>query len=227
MSTNEQIAAPAPEAVLHLRAALKAGAPWPQALLAAMALWTLPVESHQGRNYKYLIQGEAFDWLVLAERLCAETDGAIPPYDKERLLFQGQLPESVGDEEFRDLLGAHKYRGYLNFHYGVVLEEALQLAAEEESRKRHTARGYVDNEDLVEEAFRHLYQKPRNELLEEYRKGAHLDRRRRMSLSDLKEFTYWLHKRRINIWDPARVASDTRKAIKRLDKLTTEIAEVN
>ena len=37
--------------------------------------------------------------------------------------------------------------------------------------------------------------------------------------SDLKEFTYWLHKLRIKLWDPARVASDTRKAIRRLDQL--------
>ena len=40
-----------------------------------------------------------------------------------------------------------------------------------------------------------------------------------MNLTDLKEFTYWLHKRRIDLWDPARVASDTRKAITRLEKL--------
>ena len=54
-------ALPFPEAVRHLRTALASGAPWPQALLEAMSLWTLPEESHDGRRYKYLIQGEAFD----------------------------------------------------------------------------------------------------------------------------------------------------------------------
>ena len=40
-----------------------------------------------------------------------------------------------------------------------------------------------------------------------------------MSLTDLKEFTYWLFKRRIGKWDPARVASDTRKGMSALAKL--------
>ena len=212
----------APDAVLHFRAAVAAGLPWHRALLEAMALWTLPEESYDGRRYKYLLQGEAFDWLLLAERLCDAIDdaeGAVPAEAKERLLFTGRLPEPMEEDEFRDLIGVTKHRAYLNFHYGVVLEEALQLAAEEEARKRHMARCFTDTEDLVEEAFRQLYQKSRSELLEEFRTGARMDRRRGMNLTDLKEFTYWLHKRRIDLWDPARVASDTRKAITRLEKL--------
>ena len=212
----------APDAVLHFRAAVAAGLPWHRALLEAMALWTLPEESHDGRRYKYLLHGEAFDWLLLAERLCDAIDdaeGAVPAAAKERLLFTGRLPEPMEEDEFRDLIGVTKHRAYLNFHYGVVLEEALQLAAEEEARKRHMARCFADTEDLVEEAFRQLYQKSRSELLEEFRTGARMDRRRGMNLTDLKEFTYWLHKRRIDLWDPARVASDTRKAITRLEKL--------
>ena len=39
-------------------------------------------EEYQGRTYQYLIQGEAFDWLVLAERLCCELDGVIPAEEK-------------------------------------------------------------------------------------------------------------------------------------------------
>ena len=212
----------APDAVLHFRAAVAAGTPWHRALLEGMALWTLPEESHDGRRYKYLLHGEAFDWLLLAERLCDAIDdaeGAVPAAAKERLLFTGRLPEPMEEDEFRDLIGVTKHRAYLNFHYGVVLEEALQLAAEEEARKRHMARCFADTEDLVEEAFRQLYQKSRSELLEEFRTGARMDRRRGMNLTDLKEFTYWLHKRRIDLWDPARVASDTRKAITRLEKL--------
>ena len=39
------------------------------------------------------------------------------------------------------------------------------------------------------------------------------------TLTELKEFTYWLFKRRIKIWDPARVASDTRKGLEKLQSL--------
>lgn len=86
---------PEPEALLHLRAAVRKGVPWYQALLQAVGLWTIPEEVYQDRDYQYLIQGEAFDWLVLAERLCAELDGYIPPEDRELLLFQGKLPAEV------------------------------------------------------------------------------------------------------------------------------------
>ena len=208
-----------PEAILHLRTALAAGAPWRHALLEAMGLWTMPEETYDGRKYRYLIQGEAFDWLLLAERLCADVDGAIPADEKEQLLFDGQIPDTIDEDEFRDYLGPSKYRAYMNFRYGVVLEEALQLASEEEVRKRHLARSYQDTEELTEEAFSRLYGKPRTELLKTFQKETKKDRRRSLTLSDLKEFTYWLHKLRIKLWDPARVASDTRKAIRRLELL--------
>ncbi|MCH8987526.1 MAG: hypothetical protein IIA92_01800 [Chloroflexi bacterium] len=208
-----------PEALVHLRTALAAGAPWHGALLEAMGRWTMPEETFDGRRYRYLLLGEAFDWLLLAERLCADVDGAIPAEEKEQMLFNGQIPDTVDEDQFRDYLGPSKYRAYMNFHYGVVLEEALQLASEEEVRKRHLARSYPDTEELTEEAFNRLYGKPRSELLKTFQKETKKDRRRNLTLSDLKEFTYWLHKLRIKMWDPARVASDTRKAIRRLELL--------
>lgn len=209
-----------PEIVIHLfRGQLAAGVPWYRALLEAMGRWIPAEEWRRDRRYKYMVGGEAFDWLLLAERLCDEADGYIPQRDLERLLFNGLLPEPLAEDDLRDLLGVSKYRAYLNFHYGVVLEEALQLAAEEYVRKRHLARGFSDSEELVEEAFRHLYTKTRADLLDEYRAEAKLGNRQGLNLSDLKEFTYWLHKRRVNYWDPARVAYDTRRAILRLEAL--------
>jgi hypothetical protein len=219
---------PAPPSVLHLRQAVERGAPWHQALLEAVGLWTMPREVYQGRNYHYLIRGEAFDWLLLAERLCNELKGVIPPEDEEALLFNGQLPDGVSDETFRELIGSTKHRAHRNYWYGVVLEEALQLAVEEEVRKQHLARCYPDNEDLVEMAFAVLYGKTRNQAWELFRQesettaftveSAQWDGLG-CSLTNLKEFTYWLFKYRVHYWDPARVASDTRKAMLRLDVL--------
>lgn len=223
-----------PESVLHLRSALDSGVTWYQALLEAVGLWTLPQEIHQGRTYQYLIRGEAFDWLLLAERLCDEIDGAIPVEDKEALLITGQLPEAVTPEVFRELIGATKHGAYLNYWYGVVLEEALQLAVEEEVRKRHRARCYPDSEELVEQAFAHLYGKNRCDLLAEFLKssrgapplnseplisGTADPEESSLSLTELKEFTYWLFKHRVNAWDPARVASDTRKGLRQMTLL--------
>lgn len=218
-SGETAIAHAIPEALLHFRTMLSAGAPWHRALLEALGRWTLPEETFNGRQYRYLLLGEAFDWLLLAERLCADVNSAIPAEETEKLLFSGKIPDSVNEEQFKDYLGPSKYRAYMNFRYGVTLEEALQLVAEEEVRKRHMSRSYSHTEDVTEESYGRLYGKPRSELLITFQKETKKDRRRNLSLSDLKEFTYWLHKRRIHLWDPARVASDTRKAIRRLEML--------
>ena len=213
------LAATAPDAVLHLRAAMRSGAAWPQVLLEAMALWTSPEETWQDRTYRYLIAGEALDWLTLAERLCPEIEDFIPPADLERLLFEGLLPDDVTPEEFKDWIGGNKHRAYLNYWYGVIVEEALQQAAEDDVRKREKARCYPDHEEMVEEAFAHLYGKTRAELLKDFRKEAGISEHAPLSLADCKEFTYWLSKLRFNLWDPARVASDTRKGIRYLSRL--------
>jgi hypothetical protein len=211
-----------PEAIIHLRTAMQSGVPWPRALLEAVGLWTAPLEVHRGRTYRYLIQGEALDWLTLAERLCAEIQeiaNAAPTAELERLLFEGTLPEDVTPEDFRDWMGGNKHRAYLNYWYGVVVEEALQQAVEDDVRKREKARCYPDHEEMVEEAFAHLYGKPRAELLKEFRKEPQIANHEPLSLADCKEFNYWLSKLRFNLWDPARVASDTRKGMRYLNGL--------
>ena len=193
--------------------------PWYRILLKAIGKWTLPYETYQGREFKYLIHGEALDWLALAERICIELTDVVEASEKEDLLFKGRLPSSVSPMQFRELIGANKYKAYLNYWYGVIVEEALQLAVEEEIRKSYSSKGYLDNYSFVEEGFVILYGKNYSDLIQEYRREFKLTRRKKMSLTDLKEFTYWLFKVRVNKWDPARVASDTRKGINTLRRL--------
>ena len=208
-----------PEAVRHLKESVQAGKEWHLALLEAVGMWTLPDEEFQGRHYRYLVQGEAFDWLLLAERFCCELDGMVPLEEKEQLLFQGRLPDSVSDGDFRELIGFNKHRAFLNYWYGVVVEEALQLAVEEEVRKQHRAKGFSDSEELVEEAFVRIYQETRTNLLKEFLHEKAEAGRDFLSLTEMKEFNYQLFKRRLKLWDPARVASDTRKGLEKLDGL--------
>ena len=96
-----------PEAILHFRKAVRDGAPWYEAILEAMALWTLPREIYGDRTYDYLILGEAFDWLVLAERLFDDLGSSVPwivigSEDRERLLFEGRLPVEIDPERSRN-----------------------------------------------------------------------------------------------------------------------------
>jgi len=214
-----ELALSEPEAVIHLKDAIRSGKEWHLALLEAVGIWTLTEEHYGDRHYQYVIHGEAFDWVLLAERLCCELDGLVPVEEKERLLFHGVLPGDMDQKQFRDLIGANKHGAYLNYWYGVVVEEALQLAVEEEVRKQHRARSMPDSEELVEEAFVRLYQDTRTNLAQEYLRAIGAAGRKSMTLTQLTEFTYRLFKRRVNLWDPARVASDTRKGLNRLRRL--------
>ena len=72
---------------------------------------------------------------------------------------------------------------------------------------------------MIEEAFSHLYEASKADLIEQFRTEVHLSSRIPLSLSDTKQFTYWLHKRRIKFRDPTRAASDTNRGMKRLELL--------
>ena len=96
------------EAIRHLKQAIAAGKPWHLALLEAIGLWTCTEESHNGHSYCYLLDGEAFDWLLLAERLCQEIADVVPEEEMLDLLFYGRLPGELSDDEFGALIGNGK-----------------------------------------------------------------------------------------------------------------------
>ena len=216
---NGETSAACHDVVDRFRSSLAKGETWPTALLTAVGMWGLPHEEIDGRRYQYLLLGEAFDWLVLAERLLNEVDGLVPQEEKEALLFSNRLPQVLSEADFRNLLGGDKYRGHLNFFYGVVVEESLLLAVEEEVRKQRRSRGFADSEQAVEQAYRRIYRESRDALL-----GAFLQEMGRpespaLTLTELKEFTYWLFKRRLSSSDSSRVASDTKKGLERLMRM--------
>lgn len=196
---------------------------WHIALLRAVGQWgLLPGEYAGGRYWRYVVGGEALDWLTLAQRLCLEIPDRAPQWEREALLFRGQLPENVAPERFRQLIGPYRYTAHLNFWYGVVVEEALQLVTEDAIRKSRLARCYGDSEEVVEDAYRHLYGATRAELAPQFLAecgGEWGQDTESFSLAAWQEFIYWLFRRRIRQWHPARVASDTRRGLERLREL--------
>jgi hypothetical protein len=142
---------------------------WFFALMQAVREWPLPQETIGERTYRYLVGGEAFDWLLLAERLCDEIEDMIPEDEREALLFYGRLPDEVDENDVERLLGA-KHRAHLNFVYGVRVEEALQLAVGNEVHKeRFASRVWEKNGLSDDEAFQRLYGATRIELFAEFR----------------------------------------------------------
>ncbi len=202
-----------------LKRALHDGKGWPTALLEAIGRWPLAQEEVDGMHYRYLLLGEAFDWLMLAGRLLAEVDGLISTEEKEDLLFQGRLPQAVPESEFSSHIGPEKYRAHLNYFYGVVVEESLILAVEEEIRKERRSQGLPDSEDIVEVAHQRIYGGTREALMRAFRPELGRPDSSSIFLTELKEFTYWLFNRRVNSADSARVASDTRKGLECLVRM--------
>lgn len=190
---------------------------WFFAVMAAIRQWPLPHETVRGRTFCYLLAGEAFDWMLLAERLCEELEGIAPEDEVEALLFHGCPPVELDDEDWKTLLGA-KYRPHLNFVYGVHVESALQLAVRDEVHKEYLSRVW-SNGHAEDEAFLRLYGESRTAMLEQFWNEQECDATDELSLSDLNEFTYWLFRHRVKNADPALVASDTRKGLARLAHL--------
>ena len=126
------------EAIQHLKRSILSGKQWYIALLEAIGLWGSTEEVYNGQTYRYLIAGEAFDWLLLAERLCSEVNGLLPEEESSDLLFFATPPIELPKKDFMKLIGESKYQAHLNYHYGVVIEAALILAVEEEVYKEQS-----------------------------------------------------------------------------------------
>ena len=207
------------DALRAFRAALEEGVDWPTALLQAIAEWSTPEETVDDRVYSYFIEGEAFDWLLLAERLFEAADVLIPDEEKEALLFHGRFPEYFENSRFKELIGVDKYRGYLNYFYGVTVEEALQIASEKEVHKRHLSNGNQYQNDFWDEALSRIYRESPCVLLLQFRDDKGYLDNEELTMEQSTEFNYWLFKYRMRTSDKAKVASDTRKGLKQLHEM--------
>ncbi len=214
------------EAISQLRADVRDGVHWAEAVFRAMGQWANAEEEANGRHFRYVIGGEAFDRTLLAERLLQEVAGEVPEGEIENFTVRGDLPEGIDEDRIQSLLGVEKYRGYLNFHYGVTVEETLQLAVEQEVIKRYASNGIRRIEDPAEEAFARIYGAGQAELAVRFRQedageggtAATLDEVP-MTMSECKEFTYWLFKLRLRRSDKPKIASDTKKGLDQLQRM--------
>jgi hypothetical protein len=202
----------------HFREAIASGKHWYLALLESIGMWTDEVEIYQGQYYHYLIEGEAFDLIMLAERICKTVNGSVPDSEKFDFLFKNQPPLKLCPEEIINLIGPYKYRQYLNYFYGVTVEEALVQAVREEVRKEWIANCWRKTHGEEEETYNRVYGDIQSVLLKQFRKEKHYHLNSRSNLTELREFTYWCFKYRIKNCEKAKVASDTHKALEWLRK---------
>lgn len=205
--------------IKHFQADLASGKNWYIAVLEAIGLWTYETEDIQGHHYQYLIEGEAFDWLLLVERLCDTVEGLIPEEEKLDLILRGKPPLEITSEEFKKLIGDNKYHQYLNYYYGITVEEALVQAVREEVRKEKRSNGHSYRREKEEdEIYLKVYDETEALLLKSFRREKHYQLLGGSNITELKEFTYWRFKYRLKTCEKARVASDTNKALEWLRK---------
>ena len=217
---------PAPdETLLRFRQAIRDGDDWFIALLDAIGRWRVPSEEIGDRVYDYLPGGEAFDWLLLAERIIDEAPDLIPRSVSDQLLFEGRWPSDIADEEFALRLGPVKHSAHLNFLYGILVEEALQLSVEEEIHKENRNRPWGQDPRVDQTMLERVYDKSREELYSQYYTESGIFLRERLSHTQWKAFTYWLFKFRLRRQDKARVASDTRKGLAQLTRMELAASE--
>jgi len=202
-------------AISHLKTGIASGKHWYIALLESIGLWTDETEEYNGQQYSYLISGEAFDWILLAERLCDEVKDIIPEEEKNNLLFRNIPPIEISTEEFKNLIGPIKYHQYLNYFYGVTVEEAMAQAVREEVRKERRSNGQMYRKEKEEdEVSMRIYDTTFNDLWKQFRKLKHSHPSASSNLTEMKEFYYYCFKFRLDICEKAKVASDTQKALK-------------
>src|SRR5512145_2898409 len=102
---DDTVAGEGEPVIRHLEEAIRSGRHWYSAILESIGLWTEAEEELGGRCYRYLIAGEAFDWLVLVERLCDAIHGLVPEDEKSALLFRCEPPLDLSAREFEALIG--------------------------------------------------------------------------------------------------------------------------
>ena len=136
----------------------------------------------------------------------------------DALIHRGRPPIVPTQEEFRELIGPGKYHQYLNYFYGITVEEAMQMAVLEEVRKENQTRR-LNHDSEIAEVYRRNYGQDRDTLLQEFRRERDYPQRHTIYLDELKEFYYWLFKYRLRTCEKARVASDTKKGLDWLENL--------
>jgi len=200
--------------------AVLGGEHWYIALLSSLKYWHIETEISARKNHVYLICGEAFDHLLVCQRLLKKAikEEVVPKNEVKKFLFNAQAPIILESTQLVYVLGEKRLKECLNFFYGVTTEEALQLAVKDEVRKETQTLGPHNEVWINNEAFRRIYGKNLDYLLDEYRllkkkSGEHF------TTEDLKEFTYFLFKFRIKNSDKAKTASDTKKGLDKLQQM--------
>jgi len=209
-----------PDSYTAFKKVLHSGEHWYIALLSCLRYWNVEDEKTPRKNHVYLIDGEAFDHMLVSARILknALKEEIVPKNEVKKFLFSGIAPIELNGSRLTEILGEQRLKESLNFFYGVTAEEALQLAVKDEVRKEVQVLGPHNEAWVNNEAFRRIYRKSFDDMLNIFTSVKNLNRTH-FSTEDLKEYTYFLFKYRVTNSDKAKTASDTKKALSKLKQM--------
>jgi len=201
------------EVIGLFKADITSGKNWYLALLGAVKNWPVSEETVGDQTYLYIISGEALDMLQIAERLLKAAGNLVPEDEKMAFLFHNKPPLVLTSEKTKELLGDKRFGQHLNFFYGVTAEEALLQAIEEEVRKEEGGLNLHNEVQIIDETYRRIYDVQQRVLLHQFRKEKGYTSSGSTTLEQMKEFSYWRFKHRLQHCEKPRIASDTKKAL--------------
>ena len=149
-----------------------------------------------------------------------ELDGLVPEDERMNLMF-GYPPIDLSDEEFKSIIGNEKYQAHLNFFYGILVERVLHLVVQLELDKEKGGGACKPDDD--DELFTRIYGASEADMIERFRQENGSPPGDVFTLTEFKQFTYWLFKFRVANSDSSRLASDTKKALKYLDGMLVKV----
>ena len=211
--------------IRQMRQRVLDGTHWYRSFLEMLREWDIEEESIGKTHYRYIISSEALDVPMIASRALLEIFDLIEEEELDDYLSRGIVPVEYTQDEIKEILGDEAYKKYLNYFYGVILEECLIRAYEESIIKGHVTNGLVSAHDAMEDAVSIIYGRSLGELIDLFCREKGYILTEKIEYKQMKEFYYWLFIRRIRTMEPARTASDTQKAIDWLNDMKNRTGE--
>jgi|TARA_B110000263_G_scaffold156669_1_gene136072 hypothetical protein len=183
-------------------------------ILSIIKNWKIDVNL----NYDFIVNKEAFNWKRLAIFIIDNLNLNKDMYDLAiDWVLEPHLFATFSENNFKNLIGFEKYTSHLSYLYGIIIERSLITFVEQELYKRQISYGNF-LKFRTDDAFIKIYGYSLEEMFKEFIGNNKFEIHGFYETND-EDFTYWCFKKRVEVSEPSKLASDTKKGTMFLYKL--------
>lgn len=183
-------------------------------ILSIIKNWKIDVN----RNYDFFVNNEAFNWKRLAIYIIDNLNLNREMYNLAiNWVLKPHLFATLSENNFKNLMGFEKYTSHLSYLYGIIIERCLITFVEQELHKRQISYGNF-LKFKTDDTFKKIYGYSFDEMFEEFISN-NKNKINNFYETDDENFTYWCFKKRVEVSEPSKLASDTKKGTMFLYKL--------